>query len=307
MRRLAILIGLAAAVPAEETKDLDQPPVSVKAKDLREQAQIHWNRIQPLWEQVRTNKAVPPADAAAAMLVLEEAVELFERSLHEEWNREANRALGDAVRAWCKLRPLVPPPEAPADDALRKKAEKAALAAELERKREVRDFVMKYAAERRATSLFRPCPKCDGRGESSSPFGERRECPACGKRGRLLDREGILAARWLRHSPLYRAQPRHEQELNRLLRGSAPDAQRDGFAPYIRGVAIKEVEDKDFWARVKAQDQIQPTLTSNKTEKADVVYLLFRVGSVWYLYDEQADRELLDLKEQQGTAPPASR
>ncbi len=306
MRRVLLLFGLAAVAAGEATKDLEQPAVSLKAKDLREQAQARWNGVQPLWEQIRTKNTVPPADAAAAMPALEEAIEIFERSLRVEWNREANRTLGDAIRAWCKLQALLPPPAPPADDAQRKKAEKAALAADLARKRDIREFVMKYAAERRSTSLFRRCPKCDGRGENASPFGERRECPACTS-GKLLDREGILAARWFRHSPLYRAMPSHEQEVNRLLTGTVPDAKHDGFAPYIRGVAIKDVEDKGTWALVKAQDQIQPTLTSNKTEKADVTYVLFRVGKVWYLHDGQADRELLDLKEQQGMAGPPAR
>jgi hypothetical protein len=301
MRRLAILLGFAAAALAEETKDLDQPPVSPGARRTREQAQALWEKVAPLWEQVRTKKAVPPAEAAAALPVLEQAVEVFERSLREEWNREANRMAGDAVRAWWKLRALVPP-EAPAEDAARQKAEKAAA---VERKREVRDFIMKYAAERRATSLFRTCPKCEGRGECASPCGDKRECVACSKRGRLLDRDAIIAARWIRWSPLHRAQARHEQQLNTLLRGSAPDAQRDRFAPYIRSVTIKEVEDHDTWVRVKAQDQIQPTLTSNKTEKADVTYVLLRVGKVWYLYDEHADRDLLDLTEESKTAVPA--
>jgi hypothetical protein len=306
MRRLLILLGFAAAATGEETKDLEQPPVSVKARQLREQALALWNPVQPLWELVRTKKPVPAAEAAVALPAIEQAVELFERSLHEEWSGETNRTLANAVRTWCALRPLVPPP-APADDAARQKAEKAAAAAALARKREVRDFITKYAAERRATSLFRACPKCDGRGESASPFGDRRDCAACQKRGRLLDREGILAARWLRYSPLYRALPRHEQEVNKLLRSAPPDAQRDFFAPYIRGVTIKDVEDHDTWARVKAQDQIQPTLPSQKTEKVDATYVLFRVGEVWYLFDEQADKDLLDTKELQGMAPPPAR
>ena len=304
MRRAALLLGLCAAVLGEETKDLEQPAVSKKAKDLRERGKALWSQVQPLWEQLRTNKQPSPAEAAAAMVRLEEAVELLEKSLHEEWSRETNGVLADAVRLWCKLRPLVPPPEPPADEAARKQAAKAA-AAELARKRDIREFVMDYAAERRATSLVRPCPKCDGRGEKISPFGERRECAACQKCGRLLDREGIIAARWLRHSPLYRAMPRHEQEVNRLLRRVAPKPEDDAFAPYIRSVSIKEVEDFGHWARVKAQDQIQPTLTSQKTEKADVTYVLFRVGRVWYLYDAQADDELLDLAEEGAATPKA--
>lgn len=305
MRRAALLLGLAAALPAQETTDLEQPPVSLKARDLRARAQALWTGIQPLWDLIRAKKPVPPADAAAAMAPLEEAIELFEKSLHEEWNREANRMLADAVRTWCKLRPLVPPPPPPADDAARKKAEKAAAAAELARKADLREFVMSYAAARRATSLFRSCPKCEGRGMNTSPFGDRRDCAACQKRGRLVDREGVLAARWLRHSPLYRALPRREQEINRLLRSVAPTGERDSFAPYIRGVAIKGVEDCGFWARVTAQDQIQPTLTSQKTEKADTTYVLFRAGRVWYLHDEQADREILDLTQDAAASPKA--
>ena len=292
MRRLAVLPVLAALLAAEETQDLDHPQPSLKAKDLRAKADPLWAKVQPLWELVRTKKEVAPADAAAAMPALEEAIELYERSLREEWSRDVNKTLGDAVRAWFKLRAVVPAPP----------AEAAAMKEATARKRAIREFVMDYASERRTTSLFRPCPSCDGRGENASPFGERRQCTACQTKGRLLDRDGVLAAYWLRWSPLYRAQARHEQEVNRKLRGGAPDAKKDDFAPYVRGVQIKEVEYFGDWARVKAQDQMQPTLTSQKTEKVDTVYVLFRVGNVWYLYDDNADDELLEIPEPQGTA-----
>jgi hypothetical protein len=305
MRPLVILLSLAVAARGEEaSKDLEQPPVSLKARDLRQKAQALWGQVSTVAELVKTKKPVPEADARAAMPVLEQLVEIFERSLREEWHGETNRTLAEAVRAWAKLRQELPPPTPPADDAQKKKAEKAAAA----RKQDVREFVMAYAAERRTTSLFRPCPKCEGRGESVSPFdGSRRECPACLKKGRLLDREGIVAARWLRFSPLYRATSRNEQEVNRLLGGSAPDADRDRFAPYLRGTTIKEVEDHDFWARVKAQDQVQATLQTNKTEKTDVTYVLLRIGKVWYLFDPNADRDLLSPKEYDEVVPPAEK
>ena len=302
MRRVAILLGLLSlATGGEPSRDLEQPPVSAKAKELRQRAQTLWAGVASVWELVKARKPVPPADAEAAMPVVEQVVEILEKSLHEEWNGDANRTLADAVRTWAKLRQQLPPPTPPDDEAQKRKAEKAAAA----RKAEVREFVMAYAAERRTTSLFRTCPKCEGRGENTSPFGERRDCPACQKRGRLLDREGIVAARWLRFSPLYRATPRREQELNRLLGGSAPDGSRDGFAPYIRGVSIKEVEDHDFWARVKAQDQSQATLTANKVDKVDATYVLLRIGKVWYLFDQQTDRDLLSPKEYEEVVPPA--
>jgi hypothetical protein len=210
------------------------------------------------------------------------------------------------ARAWCKLRPLVPPPEPPADDAAQRKAAKDAEAERAERVRTIRAFVMEYGAERRPEKLFRMCPRCDGRGQVASPFGDKIDCAVCGKKGKLLDRDGIIAARWSRYSPLYRATARNEAEVNRLLRSAPPDAQRDLFAPYNRSLEIKDVEDNDFWARVKTKEQIQPSALSKKTEKADGLYLLFRVGKVWYLYDQQSDRELLDLTAQVEAATPAA-
>jgi hypothetical protein len=193
------------------------------------------------------------------------------------------------------------------DDAERKKAEKAAEAARLARLRDIREFVMKWGRERRADSLFRLCPKCEGRKENRSPFGDKTPCAACSKRGRLVNRDAVIAARWNRYSPLYRALTRHEQQLNRLLRSDAPDAKRDLFAPYIVSVGIKEVEDHDVWARVRTQDQVQPSALSKQTEKADTVYILFRVGELWYSYDPDSDRDLLDLREQIAETAPAAK
>lgn len=296
MRQLGLLLALAGAIYAEE-KDLEQPPTSFKAKKLREEAQELWKGVEPLWEKVHNKQEVAPAEAALALPALEEAIELFEKSLDEEWNGDTNKTLANAARTWCRLYPLVPPPEPPTDEAEKKKAERAAKAEALARTREIREFVMKWGRERRADSLFRTCPKCDGRKEMRSPFGERSPCNACGKKGRLVEREAVIAARWNRYSPVYRSVGRHEAEVNRLLRSLAPDEQRDPFAPYIVSVLIKDVEDNDTWARVKVMETVQPSAVSNKTEKAENTYVLFRVGKVWYVYDQEADSKLLDLKD----------
>lgn len=306
MRRFAILLVLVAAARGGEKTDLEQPPVSAKARQLREQAQALWDGAQPVWEKIRAKKEVTPDEAAATIATVEQAVDLFERSVREEWHDDANRALADAAKAWCKLRPLVPPAEPPADEAAQKKAAKAAEAARAERVRDLRAFVMEYGAERRPERFFRMCPRCDGRGQVASPFGDKIDCAVCGKKGKLLNRDGIIAARWIRYSPLHRAAGRNESELNRLLRGTPPDAQRDLFAPYNRTLEIKEVEDNDFWARVKTKELVQPLALSKKTEKADGVYLLFRVGKVWYLYDKESDRDLIDLTAQLEAAAPAA-
>ncbi len=298
VRRLVVLALLPLLAHADE-KELEQPPVSAKARQLREQGKALWNGIAPVWEKLRHKNEVTPAEAAATLPVVEEAVDLLERSIREEWNGETNRALADAARAWYWLQPLLPP-EPPDDPAVKRAAEKARLA----RIREVREFVMKWGRERRADSLLRTCPKCQGRKEIVSPFGDRSTCNACAKRGRLVDREAIIAARWNRHSPLYRAQARHEQGVNRLLRSLAPDDQKDPFAPYISSVLIKEVEDHGLWARVKAVDTVQPAAGSPRTEKADATYVLLRVGKVWYAYDRQADKELIDLAEKLEPPPP---
>lgn len=299
VRRLAILALFPLLAHADE-KDLEQPPVSGKARELREQGQALWSSVQPVWDKVRHKQPVTPEEAAATVPVVEEAVELLERSIREEWNGETNRALADAARAWYWLQPLLPP-EPPDDPAVKRLAEKERIA----RIREVRDFIMKWGRERRADSLLRTCTKCQGRKEIVSSFGDRSACNACGKRGRLVDREAVIAARWLRNSPLYRAQARHEQAVNRLLRSFAPDEQKDAFAPYVSSVLIKDVEDNGLWARVKAVDTVQPAASSGKTEKEEVTYVLFRVGKVWYLYDKQADKDLIDLAAKlEPPAPP---
>jgi len=301
VRCVALLLAL-ACVAAGEEKDLAQPPASSKARQLREQAQDLWNGVQPVWEKVRYKKEVSPEEATTTLPVLEQVVDLFERSLEEEWNGEANKQLVDAAKAWYGLLPLIPPPEPPVDEALRKKAEKEARAEQVARIRAVRDFVMKWGRERRADSILRTCTKCDGRKELRSPFGDKAPCPACGKRGRLVNRDAVIAAHWNRYSPLYRSVGRHEAELNKLLRSLAPDEQRDLFAPYIVSVSIKDVEDNDTWARVTARDVVQPSSLSPKTEKVDTTYVLFRVGKVWYVYDPESDQPLLDLREK--LAPP---
>lgn len=302
MRQLSLLLALALLAHADE-KDLDQPPTSLKAKKLREEGKALWDGVQPVWEKVRYKKPVTPEEAAAAVPALEQAIPILEKSLEEEWNGETNRWLADASRCWYWLQPALPPPEPPADEAAKRKAEKDAQSERLARIREIRDFIMKWGRERRADSLLRTCPKCDGRKEIRSSFGDRSPCTACSKRGRLVDREAVIEARWLRFSPLYRMQSRHEATLNRLLRALAPDESKDVFAPYLTSVSIKDVEDNGLWARVKAVDIVQPSANSPKTEKQEVTYVLFRIGPVWYAYDLQADRELLDLTEQ--LTPPA--
>jgi hypothetical protein len=296
MRRPALLLALSLLAHGEE-QDLEQPPASAKARQLREEGIALWDGVQAVWEKVRHKKDVTQEEAVATVPVVERAVELLEKSLREEWNGETNRALADAARAWYWLQPRLPQVEP---------SESEAKAARSARTREVRDFIMKWGRERRVDSLLRTCTKCQGRKEIVSSFGDRAPCTACSKRGRLVDRDAVIAARWSRYSPLYRAQSRYEHQVNRLLRSLAPDDSKDAFAPYIVSVSIKEVEDNGLWVRVKAQDIVQPSANSPKTEKTDATYVLFRVGKVWYVYDKQADRDLLDLAEKlEPPAPPA--
>ncbi|HEX5136743.1 MAG TPA: hypothetical protein VFY93_07220 [Planctomycetota bacterium] len=304
MRQLSILLALTLLAHADE-RELEQPPTSIKARKLREEGKALWDGVQPVWEKVRYKKPVTQDEAVATVPVLEKAIEILEKSLEEEWNGETNKWLADASRAWYGLQPALPPPEPPTDDAAKKRAEKQAETERRARTRDIRDFIMKWGRERRADSLLRTCPKCEGRKEIRTSFGDRSPCTACSKRGRLVDREAVIEARWNRLSPLYRLQARHEQELNRLLRALAPDDTKDAFAPYLSSVSIKDVEDNGLWARVTAVDIVQPTANSPKTEKKDVTYVLFRIGPVWYAYDQQADRELLDLSEQLAPAEPA--
>jgi hypothetical protein len=300
MRHPVILLVLLAGVAAGDEKDLEQPPSSFRAKQLREQAKAAWDGVQAVWQKIQEHKDVPRDEAVDALPKIEDAIDLFERSLDEEWNDETNRTLVDAAKAWCKLQAGVP-----ADDPSRTRTDKEAQKEALARIRQIRDFVMKWGRERRADSLLRICPTCEGRKEIRSPFGGRTPCAACGQKGRLVNRDAVIAAYWDRYSPLYRAQGRHEQEVNRLLRAAAPDDQRDAFAPYIVSVSIKDVEDHDLWAVVKATDIVQPSALSNKSERRDSTYVLFRLGRVWYLYDREIDRNLIDLTDKLAPETPA--
>ena len=297
MRRLALLCALAAAVAGEETPDLQQPLSSPIARRLREKALAQWQEVASVWEKVRTKQEITPEEAVAALPAVEEALKIFERAVREEWDAETNRTQADVARAWFKLREVAataPPPE---DEEARQAAEKEAERVRRANLSDARRFVMDYGRDRRLTSLFRRCPSCEGRKQVVSPFGDRRDCTACLKRGKTLDREALIELRWYRRSPLHRADARNEREMNRLLRTAG--ARLETLAPYVRSVQIRDVETGDVWARVTVREQVQPDPESNKNEKVDATYLLFRIGDTWYLYDERVDSEVLKLGEEE--------
>jgi len=109
----------------------------------------------------------------------------------------------------------------------------------------------------------------------------------------LLDREAVIEAHWLRMSPLFRDVARNVRDIDRMLTsaGRKPDL----LAPFLRSVAIKDVEDNDVWIRITTKEKIHFDPDTQKTETRDETYTLFRVGDVWYLYDESTDKDLLEI------------
>jgi len=264
---------------------------------MREQAVSLWQSVAPVWEKIRTKQEVTAADAAEAMPVVEEAFDLFERVAREEWDAETNRTQADVARAWFKLHEAAAAASAAGDEEAQKAAEKAAEHAKRQHVSDVRRFIMDYGRERRLETLFHRCPTCEGRKQVISPFGDRRDCTTCLKRGKMLDREALIEMRWHRRSPLYRADARNEREVNRLLRTAG--SRLESLAPYVRSVQIRDVEDHDLWARVTVRETLQPDPTTTKTEKVDATYVLFRIADIWYLYDKRLDGELLDTGEEE--------
>jgi len=298
MRLLAILLLpllFPGSARADDALDPDGSASSPRAKRIRGEALEKWKAAGPAWELAKAGKPVPGGDAREAVGLIEEAVELYERSLALEWDGDANRQLAEAIRAYFKLRKHVPE-EKPQGEEERKKAEKAADRAHKERVREARRFVLDYGRARRYSSLFDRCPQCGGRKEISSAFGDKRMCPTCKGAGLLVDREGIVEARWSFFSPLYRADLRNEREVTRAYR--IGQHRPEQLAPFVKSVRIRgDVEDHGTWVRITTREKTHTDARGRRTDKVETTYVIYRVGKQWYLYHPRYDRELIDVPE----------
>ncbi|MHC4550833.1 MAG: hypothetical protein ACYTEZ_18920 [Planctomycetota bacterium] len=282
---LALLLGVAVA------DDLEPAKPSPRAARLRDRAQALWEEAAPVWERARKHLPVPAAEAVATLRQLEEAVAVFEKALAIEWHREANATLATAVRAWYAIRELRPDPVAGGEEAAAK-ATKEREKRRRERLREVRRFIQDYGRARRFESQYQRCPRCDGRKYLYHTFGkEKRPCPTCRTEGRLPVRQGIIRARWRFHSPLYRAHARSTRDVTRALEAAARSPER--LAPFVRGVAVDEIEDHDLWVRVKVTERTFTEPGRKRTVKTKKTYVLYRVGEVWYLYFPRHDADLV--------------
>lgn len=293
-----LLFALTTAVASADEWDLQNPPHSPTAKRKREKALELWKELEPVFEKVKSKKVeeIAPEDATTACEKIEKFVMIVERELRREWNADANLALCDAVRTWYALRPRLPEVQLPTDEKERKKAEALVAKEHREQLKSARKLIMDYGSRRRHDKLLNRCPTCEGRLDIRNAFGDKHPCPTCKRKGRLVDREGVVEARWLVHSPLYRADTRRQVEVNRILRLAGHDFKR--LAPFVRSVAIDgDIEDHGVWIRVRTKEKIYPEPESKRTERVKRTYTLYRVGKVWYFYHFRYDSGLVEIPE----------
>ncbi|MHC4959019.1 MAG: hypothetical protein ACYTGN_11660 [Planctomycetota bacterium] len=290
---LIVLCFLVGAAPAADW-DLSKPPQSMTERKNRAKAQALWEQVDPLYQRLRADakETVEPEEAAAALETIGNAVSLYEKSLRREWNAEANRILCQAVQAWFKIRSFAKD-EPPADPEARKKYDRRIKSDKKARAKAARKLVMEYGSAQRHEKQIRRCPTCQGRRDLRSPFGDKRPCQTCARRGVLSDKKGIVKARWMYHSPFYRADARRLLEVNRIMRIAAFDTKR--LAPFTRSVSITGIEDHGDWVRVNTKEKIYRDPASKKNEKVDKSYVVYRVGSTFYIYHYRYDRNHLDI------------
>ncbi len=298
MLRLALPLLALLLLPASGTllageEGLEREPKNPRARELREEGKRLWAAVQPLAEKAKTKQPLEQEEIAAALRSLEDAALSYEKSLEMEWNSEANRQLGDALRGYFRLRALRVAAE-PADEAAKAAAAKEAERDRRERLADTRKFVMDFGSARRYENLFGRCERCDGRGDLRSPFGDKSPCTACSRGGMLPKERGILAARWLVNSPLYRANSTNFTQVDRMLRTAHTNPRP--LAPFVKSVGISgDVEDHGDWVRIETKEQTIAEPGAKSVNKAKAVYTLFRVGRVWYIYTPRFDRELIDI------------
>ncbi|MGH7161976.1 MAG: hypothetical protein ACREID_00725 [Planctomycetota bacterium] len=295
MPRALALALLASLAVAEEEAGLERPPSSLRARELREGGLKLWKEAEPLWHSARRDQPVEPAAVAEALAKIEDSVAQLERSLQAEWHAETNAAVAEAARAWHALRAKLPSPPLPDDPKERAKAEEAAARDRRQRAAEARRFVMEYGSARRYESQLERCDRCEGRKLIRSAFGDPPvPCAKCDQLGVRVVPKGLLAARWLPHSPAYRADVRNVVEMDRALRTAK--FQTRLLAPFTKSVGIEgDVEDHDSWVRIRAVERIVQVPAAQKPEKAKVTYVLFRVGRVWYLWTRRYDAETVGV------------
>lgn len=295
---LSILGTVLAGEPAEKGTILG-PPVTGKAKSLREQGMKAWNEAAAVVADWKAKKPVDRAAAAAALGRIEEAALHFQRCVEAEWQCDANVKLAEAVRAWHGLRAIAPPPAPPADPKESERLERA----RRDRLADARRLVMETANARRYENLIRRCDRCDGRKELRNAFGDDRvDCPKCRRAGSLLSVKGVLEARWFALSPLARADGRSASDLDMLLKVAGAAPQR--LAPFVKSVSIAgDVEDHDTWVRMRVQEKYVEEAGSSRVGRAENVVVLYRVGRLWFLYDARADRDLVEIPAEAPAAP----
>ena len=292
MARLALLVLVLVPATAHSADDWDLSnfPQTMKGAKDRKAALALWEKAKPTAVAVQQGKKVEPAAIRAAVENIEEAAFLLERSLDREWNTDGNLELCTIVKAWFDLRPKLVP-AAPADEDAKKEQASQAKRAKKKQLRAARKLVMEYCAAQRHEKQVRRCRKCEGRKDLRSPFGDKRACSVCNRRGTMPNLRGIFEARWIAHSPFYRRDTRMVLDANRAMRMATVDPKRLG--PFIRSVSIKAVDDHDTWVRIHTEVKTYEAPGSKKNVRDKRVFTLYRVGHTWWIYHEAFDREFL--------------
>ena len=307
-----------------ENWDLNDPLRSPRAKRLRKEARALWKLARPTCDRIAAvdtgekkktqrrwgekkkeepKEVIKPEDidreaVAAAVENLEFAALKFERSLKIAWNNKANTTLCTVIKAWFAAQPYLPKPPEYKDDKERKKAESKARTLRTKQIGGARKLSMQYGTARRYVSLYRRCPRCEGRKDLRNALDKRiYPCPLCKRTGRHVNRKGVYDARWMFKSPFYRADSRRQLELNRKLRLAHHDIKR--LAPFVKSVSIKgKPEFNGSWIRITAREQRHYDAAGRKLERKDVKYQLWRMGKLWFFYNARYDKQIIDIPEE---------
>jgi len=290
--------GLLALAADEEASPLKPAGDSRYARKYREQAEPLWEKAKAVVEQARTREPPTVEEMRAAMGEMEQAAPLYEKALHEFWSKEDNESLAALVKGWYELRGKLPAPPEPQTAEERKEFDERLDKERKERVRDARKFLLEVLKARKYREQFERCGRCEGRGVLLGGFGDRQVCPSCDGRRMRVDPAAVMAAWWLPLSPLHRADSRHAMRFERLVRSAERDPQK--LAPFIYSASVDgEPEDHDVWIRFQIEEKIQPQADGGKVEKRDSSYVVYRVGDVWWLREDAADRDLFELPEEE--------
>ncbi|MEM8885709.1 MAG: hypothetical protein AAGD14_16710 [Planctomycetota bacterium] len=291
MRVIPFLLLAATVASAQDTPGLEIPLKSPTAKRTRAEAKETAQRGRDVHEAIRRREKVEPEAIRQAIVDLETAIGLYEKTLRAEWDLETNAAQADCVRSWVALRKLAPPVELPTDPKEKARFLKKQKSQRKENLRDARRFVTRLVASRKYRGMFSRCPSCDGRGEKRTAFGDKSVCKTCRGAKSVANRKELLKAHWFAYTPLYRANGRHRAKMDYVLRSGVRGEKR--IAPFILSYRVDgKIEEHGWWFRVNTIEKVAEEGRQKKGMERNSSYTVVKIGKVWWLHSGRDDRDL---------------